>query len=55
MLLATLEAWRRGADEKDVLADVRKWNEAKRLEIEEWPRERIRQYEEMRAALRKAA
>ena len=36
MLLGALETWREGADEQDVLADVRNWNEAKRLEMKEW-------------------
>jgi len=58
MLLGTLD----NADAKDLLADLRNWNEAKLLEMKEWlpsmsgsrleaVEERIRQYE----ALKKAA
>ena len=58
MLLGTLD----NADEMDLLADLRNWNEAKLLELKEWlpsmsgsrleaVEERIRQYE----ALKKAA
>jgi hypothetical protein len=66
ILLGALATWRDGADDKDVLADIRNWNEAKRLELKEWlatmsgaeleaARSRIRQYEDARAALKKAA
>jgi hypothetical protein len=66
MLLGALETWRDGAEEKDVLADVRNWNEAKLLEMEEWlatmsgaeleeARSRIRQYEDARTSLKQAA
>jgi hypothetical protein len=66
MLLAALAAWRDGTDEKDVLADLRNWNEAKLLEMKEWlptmtgaeleaAQERIRQYEDARQALAQAA
>lgn len=66
MLLGALDSWRRGADDKDVLADLRNWNEAKRLELEEWlpsmggaeleaAQARIRAYERVREALRPAA
>jgi hypothetical protein len=66
MLLGALEAWREGADDRDVVADLRNWNEAKRLEIEEWVatlteselqsvQQRIRHYEEARQALKRAA
>jgi hypothetical protein len=66
MLRGALETWREGADEKDVLADVRNWNEAKLLEMEEWlatmsgaeleeARSRIRQYEDARTSLKQAA
>ena len=59
MLLAAVASWRDGMDEKDILADVQNWNEAKVLEMKEWlttltgteleaAQERIRQYEEMR-------
>jgi CHASE3 domain sensor protein len=58
MLLGTLD----NADAKDLLADLRNWNEAKLLEMKEWlpsmsgsrleaVEERIRQYE----AIKKAA
>jgi hypothetical protein len=66
ILLGALATWRDGAEENDVRADVRNWNEAKLLEMKEWlatmsgaeleaTRSRIRQYEEARAALKKAA
>jgi hypothetical protein len=59
MLLAAVASWRDGMDEKEILADVQNWNEAKVLEMKEWlttlsgteleaAQERIRQYEEMR-------
>ena len=31
-----LEAWCAGADDAEVLTDLRNWNEAKCLEMEEW-------------------
>jgi hypothetical protein len=66
MLLAAVAAWRDGVDAKDALADLRNWNEAKRLELKEWlptmtegeletMQQRIRQYEETRGALKQAA
>jgi hypothetical protein len=66
MLLAAVASWREGTDEKDVLVDVRNWNEAKLLEMKEWlptmsgaeleaTQERIRQYEDARQALAQAA
>jgi hypothetical protein len=66
MLLAAVAAWRDGAADKDVLADLRNWNEAKLLEMKEWlptmsgaeleaVQERIRQYEEAREVLKHAA
>jgi hypothetical protein len=66
MLAGALAQWRDGASEKDVLADLRNWNEAKLLELKEWlptmsgteleaVQERIRQYEEARAALEQPA
>ena len=67
ILLGALEAWRDGrAGDKDILADLANWNEAKRLEMKEWlatmtgaeleaAQARIRHYEEARTALRKAA
>ena len=32
LLLASVENWRNGIDQNDVLTDLRNWNEAKRLE-----------------------
>jgi hypothetical protein len=66
MLLGALETWREGAEERDVLADVRNWNEAKLAEMKEWlatmsgaeldeARSRIRQYEDARNTLKRAA
>lgn len=66
MLLASLAAWRDGADDEALVIDVANWNEAKLLEMEEWiatmsgeeleaARERIRQYAQARAALRQPA
>ena len=66
MLLAAIASWRDGLPEKDVLADVRNWNEAKLLEMKEWlptmtgpeleaAQERVRQYEQARLDLKKAA
>jgi hypothetical protein len=66
MLLAGLAAWRESADDEALVADLANWNEAKVLEMEEWlatmsgeeleaARERIRHYEQARAALRQAA
>jgi hypothetical protein len=66
MLLASLAAWRDGADDEALVADLANWNEAKMLEMKEWlatmsgeeleaARERIRHYEEARGALSQAA
>jgi chloramphenicol 3-O-phosphotransferase len=66
MLLAAVQSWRDGLPEKDVVADLRNWNEAKLLEIKEWlptmtgpeleaAQERVRLYEQARQALKKAA
>ena len=66
MLLAAVASWRDGTDDKETLADLRNWNEAKLLELKEWlssmtegeveaVQQRIRQYEEARGALRQAA
>ena len=66
LLLGALANWRDGTDDRDVLADLRNWNEAKLLEMKEWvptmtgselgsAQERIRQYEEAREALKQAA
>jgi hypothetical protein len=66
MLLGALESWRDGPDDKDIVADVRNWNEAKLLEMKEWlptmtgaeleaAEARIREYEDARQALRQAA
>ena len=62
MLLGALDAWRDGAEERDVVAGLRNWNEAKILEMKEWlptmtgaeldaVQQRIRQYERARDAL----
>jgi len=66
MLASAVAAWRDGLDDKDTLADLRNWNEAKLLELKEWlptmtegeleaVQQRIRQYEEARHALEQAA
>ena len=66
MLASAVAAWRDGVDDKDTLADLRNWNEAKLLELKEWlptmtegeleaVQQRIRQYEEARHALEQAA
>lgn len=66
MLLASAASWAGGADDEEVLASVRNWNEAKLLEMKEWlptmtgqqfeaVQAQIRQYEEARAALRPTA
>lgn len=66
MLLSAVAAWRDGAEQKDILADLHNWNEAKLLEMKEWlstmssseleaAQERIRQYENTREALKQAA
>jgi hypothetical protein len=66
LLLGALETSREGAEDKDVLDDVRNWNEAKVLEMKEWlatmsgaeleeARSRIRQYEDARTTLKQAA
>lgn len=66
MLLSALAAWRDGAPENEVLADLRNWNEAKVLEMKEWlssmtgseleaAQARIGQYEACRETLRQTA
>jgi hypothetical protein len=66
ILLGALASWRDGTDDRDVLADLRNWNEAKLLELKEWlptmtaselesVQDRIRQYEAAREALKQAA
>jgi hypothetical protein len=66
ILRGALASWRDGTDERDVLADLRNWNEAKLLELKEWlptmtggeleaVQGRLRQYEEAREALKQAA
>ena len=66
MLLASLAAWRDGADDEALVTDLANWNEAKVLEMKEWlatmsgeeleaARERIRQYEQARGVLGQAA
>ena len=64
MLLAAVASWRDGIDDKETLADLRNWNEAKLLELKEWlptmteaeveaVQQRIRQYEEARQVLKR--
>ncbi|HZQ71660.1 MAG TPA: hypothetical protein VFB08_01990 [Burkholderiales bacterium] len=36
MVLATVAAWGDALDDADVLRDLRNWNEAKALELQEW-------------------
>ena len=36
ILLGVIEAWCAGAEDAQVVADLRNWNEAKALELEEW-------------------
>jgi hypothetical protein len=66
MLLAALATSRDRADDKDVLTDLRNWNDAKVLEMKEWlstmtgseleaVQARIGQYEQTREGFRKAA
>ena len=66
LLLASVANWRNGVEQKDLIADLRNWNEAKRLELEEWlssmtgaelaaVEQRIREYDEARQELRRAA
>jgi len=61
LLLGALSSWRDGVPERDVLADLRNWNEAKLLELKEWlpsmagpelkaTEERVEQYEATREA-----
>jgi len=62
MLLGTIESM----DDKELLADLRNWNEAKRLELKEWlptmsgeqlqaVQQRLAEYESLRKSLKKAA
>ena len=66
MLLASLAAWRDGADDEALVADLANWNEAKVLGMKEWlatmtgeeldaARDRIRRYEQARVVVRQAA
>ena len=66
LLLASVANWRNGVEQKDLVADLRNWNEAKRLELEEWlssmtgaelatVEQRIRAYDEARQELKRAA
>jgi hypothetical protein len=59
LLLAAMASWRDGVPERDILADLRNWNEAKLLELKEWlpsmtgpeskaTAERVEQYEATR-------
>jgi hypothetical protein len=61
LLLGTMASWRNGIPERDVLADLSNWNEAKLLELKEWlpsmaepelsaTERRIEQYEALGAA-----
>jgi hypothetical protein len=63
VLLSTLRSWGAGLDDKEVLTELRNWNEAKLLELKEWlpsmsetdlevVQEQIRQYESVRASER---
>ena len=36
ILLSMLESWCAGAKDEEVLADLKNWNEAKSLEMQEW-------------------
>lgn len=36
ILVKTIESWCAGADDAAVLTELRNWNEAKSLEMEEW-------------------
>jgi len=59
LLLGSIASWRNGITERDVLADLRNWNEAKLLELKEWlpsmegpelhtTEQRVQQYEATR-------
>jgi hypothetical protein len=59
VLLGGIASWRDGTTERDVLADLRNWNEAKLLELKEWlpsmdgpelhaTEQRVQQYEATR-------
>jgi hypothetical protein len=59
IVLGTVEAWGDSMDDSEVLKDLRNWNEAKRLELQEWlatltdqerqaAEQRLRQYQEAR-------
>jgi len=61
VLLGAMASWRDGVPERDVLADLRNWNEAKLLELKEWlpsmegpeftaTERRVEQYEALEAA-----
>lgn len=36
ILVRTIESWCAGADDAEVLAELRNWHEAKYLEMQEW-------------------
>ena len=36
ILVGTLESWCAGAGDEEILAELRNWNEAKYLEMQEW-------------------
>lgn len=59
LLLGAIASWRDGATQRDVLADLRNWNEAKLLALKEWlpsmdgtelhaTEQRVQQYEAAR-------
>jgi hypothetical protein len=59
LLLGSIASWRNGITERDMLAGLRNWNEAKLLELKEWlpsmegpelhtTEQRVQQYEAIR-------
>jgi hypothetical protein len=61
ILLGSIASWRDGTTERDMLADLRNWNEAKLLELKEWlssmdgselhtTEQRVQQYEATRSS-----
>lgn len=61
LLLASIASWRNGVAERDLLTDLRNWNEAKLLELKEWlpsmqgpefhtAEHRVQQYEATRSS-----
>jgi hypothetical protein len=60
LLLGAMASWNNGVPERDVLADLRNWNDAKLLELKEWlpsmagaelteTEQRVEQYEALEA------